>query len=606
MNHLIKRPFLAVLLCLLLTATLLALASNPRLGQGNNPHPLVAQATEVAPTRDLNFPAEATVEKPAPSATPAIEPPAHVTPAQMAPEIPVPKSTQAEISLAESGAEFVRLPLLKKQNLSLAAAVGMALKNNFDIRISQLNPEIEAMRLTQAWGAFDPALGFGGGYESIDTPQNTQEFVSTGGTVAELNQLNGNPRIFRDRNWKSQASLSGKLPLGTEYEFKMTNNSLRNTLNQTSPLSLYSPEFASFSGLTITQPLLRGFGTDINLTEVRIARVNRRIATHSLQLALIKNIGEVMKCYYDLVYSFEDIKVKEQAVELSKNLLEENRRQLEKGLRSPIELSTAEVALAENYEELLLAYNAMLEKQTALKKLIWSEYSDRDLHRAYVPLEMPDPTSPVLKRDDLLSQAFQNRPEYLQALEEAQREKIRLHFAENQTWPKLDLKSTIGYSGMADNYGGTLDDAFDSQAPQWSVGLAVTIPLGNNEAIGRRDAAAKTKEQAVLKVKQSEVNTMLEVDAALQAIDTNRKRVETTRRTRQLAQDNLESEVDRLEKGTSSSINVLKFQRDLSQARSRELGAAVDLQKSLVQLWQANGTLLQKQNISLTPDPERR
>src|SRR5215468_9957008 len=62
----------------------------------------------------------------------------------------------------------------------------------------------------------------------------------------------------------------------------------------------------------------------------------------------------------------------------------------------------------------------------------------------------------------------------------------------------------------------------------------------------------------------------------------NGKRIETTRAARELAEQRLDAERKRYEVGMSTSFLVIQAQRDLSQARTSELGAVLSYDLSLV------------------------
>ena len=62
----------------------------------------------------------------------------------------------------------------------------------------------------------------------------------------------------------------------------------------------------------------------------------------------------------------------------------------------------------------------------------------------------------------------------------------------------------------------------------------------------------------------------------------NAKRIETTRAARELAEQRLDAERKRYEVGMSTSFLVIQAQRDLSQAKTNELGAVLAYDLSLV------------------------
>lgn len=110
------------------------------------------------------------------------------------------------------------------------------------------------------------------------------------------------------------------------------------------------------------------------------------------------------------------------------------------------------------------------------------------------------------------------------------------------------------------------------------------------------------KEQAILRIKQTELTVSVDVDTVISRIQTNLQRVTTSRESRRLGEEAVRVGRKRLEEGQISSFDILEVQRRLYDARTRELAAMAELNKSVVQLGLATGTLLEKQGITLFDD----
>src|ERR1700677_464243 len=103
-------------------------------------------------------------------------------------------------------------------------------------------------------------------------------------------------------------------------------------------------------------------------------------------------------------------------------------------------------------------------------------------------------------------------------------------------------------------------------------------------------------------MKQVELSINTDVDTAISAIRTNEQRVVTSRQAQQLAEDVVRMQNGRLEAGQASTLDVLDNRRRLYDAQSSVLEAIDDLNKSIVELYLATGTLLNQQSISLVDD----
>jgi outer membrane protein TolC len=90
---------------------------------------------------------------------------------------------------------------------------------------------------------------------------------------------------------------------------------------------------------------------------------------------------------------------------------------------------------------------------------------------------------------------------------------------------------------------------------------------------------------------------MAEIDNAIKVARSSYRRVGATREARQYAEAALEAEEEKLANGKSTSFEVLRLQRDLTQARSAEIGALTEYNKALATVAQTEGTTLRRHRI---------
>ena len=477
--------------------------------------------------------------------------------------------------------------------LSLNQAIELALANNLGARVEKLQETIEGNRIVGRKAEFDPVFTLSGLYESIEKPQNTREFVAT--------QNNDSPRtnrIFEEENLRFDTALKGKTPLGTEYEFTVELNSLKNTLNIDRPPSLFYPEYESFAGIRLTQPLLRDFGPDVQFAALRVAQTDRRLATLAWKQKVTQVVATVMKNYYDLVFASDDTVIKAENIGRARELETQNRTRIQAGVGSELDVQQATVAASVREEELISAEYLRKEKANLLLREIVADI-DPIAIPAIRPAHKLGSAVPSLDRSDLMRDAVAHRIEYQQAREQLSKQDIKIQFAKNQLWPRLDLIGSFGANGLNSSGGSALGDAFETSTPAWSVGLMVTVPLGNRQAKAQLNEVRAEKEQLLLSFKQLEIDLALQVDTAASRVETSLRRLQTTRESVKATQTTLDAENKRLTQGVGVSFNILEAQKDLASAHSRELAARADLNKALVDLWLANGTLLSRQGIVL-------
>ena len=488
-------------------------------------------------------------------------------------------------------------PELKTRTLTQTQALAKSLGLNYDIQIKTYEVKAAQANIRQARGAFDPTFHAEGSYEKINDPQNTQDFVATGGTPQQI--LNGQVPIFEESNEHLKLSLNGKLPTGTQYELKTQMDVLSNTLTQTSPLSLFSPQYQSFTGITIDQPLLRGFGTDVNLAEIRVAVINKLVSRYELQDQMLATVSQVLQSYNQLSYLTEELEAKKQDKELGVKLVEGRIKSLEKGQISSRELNRAESSLAEIIEDYTKAQIELINQEAILQSLISTQPEiGQFVYDPITPMGKPQLNQSV---EELLVVALTHRPKYLVARSKVEQEKIKLVYAENQKWPQLDLKGTYGVNGLSATFANSYYKEVVPQGPQWTVGALFSIPIGNNEAEGKYQEIVARKAQALLALKQVELNTDLLIRKLVATIHANQDRLNAMRIFAKTAKNSFDQEETRLEKGLSTDLDVLKFHRDYTEALARERAAEADLNNSFVQLAEITGTLLDSVNVRMQP-----
>src|SRR5262249_37784602 len=162
-----------------------------------------------------------------------------------------------------------------------------------------------------------------------------------------------------------------------------------------------------------------------------------------------------------------------------------------------------------------------------------------------------------------------------------------------QLYPQLDIFGTYGYNGSGQEFSDSLDQVQQRDLPFYAYGGRLVIPLGNGAARNRYKSSKAGREQTLLVLKKLEQDIMINIDNAIELASSNFERIESTRKAREYAEAALAAEEKKLENGKSTSFVVLSLQRDLTAARSDEISAVVQYNRSLAQVAQAEGTTLE-------------
>jgi outer membrane protein TolC len=131
-------------------------------------------------------------------------------------------------------------------------------------------------------------------------------------------------------------------------------------------------------------------------------------------------------------------------------------------------------------------------------------------------------------------------------------------------------------------YGSVLGTLFKNDYPTWTLSLTVGYPIGLASAEANVARAKLQYQQSEVQIRDIELQVATQVRDAARSVNTNAKRVDTTRVARELNEQRLQAEEKKFAAGTSTSFFVFQAQRDLEQARNNELRAVLDYNKSLV------------------------
>jgi outer membrane protein TolC len=132
-------------------------------------------------------------------------------------------------------------------------------------------------------------------------------------------------------------------------------------------------------------------------------------------------------------------------------------------------------------------------------------------------------------------------------------------------------------------YGDALDAVFGRDFPTWTVGVNVTYPLFNRRASASAAQARLAKDQAIAALNRLELQVAQDVRNAGRNVESNFKRVESTRAARVLQERRLDAEEKKFAAGMSTNFLVTQAQRDLATAEVNDITAVLDYRNSLIE-----------------------
>jgi len=482
-------------------------------------------------------------------------------------------------------------PTERRETISLADAAIRALQHNLDISISRQTKNSRLADITVEQAKFDPTLSVNGQYNRNVSPLNRPIFGSTGNTLTGITTF--------DQRTQS-VTLDATTNLLTGGNVDLNYSPTRTNVNQNVATGfLFNPSYTGGLVLTLTQPLLRNAGIDITKTFIRVAQNNAIVEEHVFRDRVLTVLATVEQTYWEVVFANENLKVAEAALKAAQELLATNRAKAKAGIMSLVDVLQAEAAVASRVEQVLVADKTIRDQEDQLRRLLNPAEEDLRQDLRLTPLDQPVVSLEPISLQEAIDIAIEQRPEIVQAKKNMESSDFNTKFAKNQILPTLSFQGTMGMAGLGKDYGDSVNNNFSGDFYNYGAGLVLSYPLGNRSArntYNKRQLEEKNAEASLVSVRQQ---IIVGVREAVRRVQTDFKRIETTRSARIMAEKQLQAEQERLKVGLSTTRFVLDFQRDLATAQGNELRATIDYNKSLSNLARHKATTLDRYNLRL-------
>jgi len=467
--------------------------------------------------------------------------------------------------------------------LTLDDVVRRAMENNVDIAVERYSPQDSELAIKQARGVYDPVL-------TSTINQNSQ-------TDPARNAFTGGEKVDTDT---FTFNFGGLQSLGTGGTARLDFQNNRASTNNV--FSTFNPSFGSSLNANLSQPLLRDFRIDSNRFQINVAKKNREISDVQFRQTVVNTVANVKNLYYDLLYSIDNLEAQRKSLALADRFLEENQIKVRVGTLAPLDVVAAESEKASREEAVILAEAALLDAEDALKRAIFPENDPAMWAVKIVPVDRPTAEPVAVDLSAAVTRALANRTDIVAARKGLENDELNVKFTRNQKLPVVDVVAAYGTTGIGGTlleregfggpiirtvpggFGDALSDVFGRDFPTWTLGVNVSYPLFNRQAEAASARARVNRDQTLASLRRMEMQITAEVRSAARAVETNFKRVQSTRAARVLQERRLDAETKKFAAGMSTNFLVTQSQRDLAVAEVAELRAIADYRRSLVNL----------------------
>ena len=472
--------------------------------------------------------------------------------------------------------------------MGLRDVISQAVQQNLDVQVVRLRPAIAQTQLTQAEAAFDAVAFATFEWNKLDTPQLT-------GAVPGLT---GNAQ---ENSWTLTTGIRKPLTTGGVL-VAQTGLSRQNR-----DPSLFNVDkfYNTDVTLSLQQPLLRNFGSDVALAEIGLARNATKSELQTLRDALLVTALNAETAYWNLYFAQQRLLIQLRLLE--RTIEDRDRLQARREFdAAPVQITEANSFVELRRAEVIRARQDFRNASDTLKQLIQSKDLPVAGEELIVPGDVPVDAPLAFSLLDAVTTALQNRPELVTALLQIDDASIRQKVADNQRLPLLNLTATTRFNGVAPDADDSYDRLSDVDFIDYILGVEFEQPIGNRAAEAAYRQRLLERRGAVLNYQRQARDVVVEVKDSLRGMITAYELIGATRAARRAAADNLRAINEQEKAGvqlTPEFINLkLQSQERLADAETQEVQALADYNRAVAAMYRSMGTLLQRNGIQFDPD----
>lgn len=457
------------------------------------------------------------------------------------------------------------LAAVPSKELTLNNAILLALRYNPSLRNAEIQRIVDKFNLRLAENQYEV------------------NYALTG--RASYSNLVNNGRSFNASN----ASISPSAYINSTTYGTRFNLSLPNTINHNyGNGSYYSPGVS----LTINQPLLRGFGKDVNMAPLYNAYDTEKINRLTLKNTLINTITQVISLYTNLIQSINTLRTQQLALKNSVADRERYKALISAGRNAPADLVQFEVNVA---NQQLSVQQQEINVQQARYLLLNYLGLDPTL-LITVPKSVTLPEAKIPSLADSIDIALHNNISYQQILINLKILKRQVLSAKDQQNWQVDLSaaSTFGGATTTNSIGTNV-----SQNRNNNVALELSIPINDLSRQQQLVQAKTSLQQAEINLSAAKQQIIVDVTNAYNQLLSQKQQIIEARKLADLASRNLQIAYTKLKFGKTTPFEVSSLQTQLINAQVSLINTEQNYINTVANFDQILGSTLQRWNIQL-------
>jgi outer membrane protein TolC len=298
--------------------------------------------------------------------------------------------------------------------------------------------------------------------------------------------------------------------------------------------------------------------------------------------------------YWDMVAVLENIEIQKLSVKLSEQLLKDNQARLQVGTVNRTDVLVAETQLSRDRQALFSARLDSLRMEDQLRAVL----NLSGLELGFYPSNRPELRDFFPNRESLRVKILKNDPQ-LKLLEVLMNSsKLEVEQEENKLQTNLDLDLSYTMTGYSNTPLAGAVDFIEPGLHGLQAALTWTVPLGDRATPERIKQKNIQQEQILLNIDSRKSELDVSLQTILRDLELAEQEVSTAQVVVNLAEEQLQNEIERFQLGQGTSFQVSQFQQQQSQAKAQDILARIRYEKAYLRLLTLTGQIYEEFNLN--------
>lgn len=353
------------------------------------------------------------------------------------------------------------------------------------------------------------------------------------------------------------------------------------------PTILKGPEhYYNDLNVTVSQPLLRGFGREYQLSGLKGAEFSLRTACRNLFTAQLQLAVRTINALYEVVKAKKNVELNSESHERVRKSYQAAKLKEKVGLSDGLDVYRAEIELQQAEDQLTSSQERLQEVEDTLKDVLALPLD------TCIEVKVPIVYTPNYTcLEEAIEAALANRIEMNQA-EDQWRESFRLsQMAKDNMWPELNV--VVNYSNRGkDPYFGRSWKCH--REDMWGIGFTTSSDFNLFGEKIAYEQSLMTLQGAERGMEQTKFTLIMEVKRAIRNLARARKRIELQHKQIYTSQGQLYLSKLKFDRGMANNFEVIQAEKTLRGAQVSYWGALIEHIVGEYQLLLAMGLLTDK------------